>query len=165
MPNATRTVENGIVDEVDDANLNSILAVADCAGHLACFLDGTYPLGSIQLGSSNTTVASLFKDPKRPVFLAHPVNDGSFTDLLPTHIFLSVLEERKVRDFAKLSTTARELCWYIQRVIEEMHTAWFGSSITTGARELGPKWVRSYEIKQQEQYGRMQFSFFTKEII
>lgn len=157
MPNATKTVENGIVDEVDDANLDSILAVADRAGHLSCFLDGTYPIGTIQLGSSkDTTVASLFKHPERPVLLAHPVNNGLSTALLPTHISLSLLEERKVRDLARLSTTARELCWYILRVVEEMRAAWFGSDTTTGARELGPKWIKLYETKQQEQYGRMQ---------
>lgn len=157
MPNATKTVENGIVDEVDDANLDSILAVADCAGHLSCFLDGTYPIGTIQLGrSKDSAVASLFKHPERPVLLAHPVNNGPSTDLLPTHISLSLLEERKVRDLARLSTTARELCWYILRIVEEMRAAWFGSDTTTGARELGPKWIKSYETKQQEQYGRMQ---------
>ncbi|KAJ4486184.1 anaphase-promoting complex, cyclosome, subunit 4-domain-containing protein [Lentinula aciculospora] len=153
VQNTHRTAENGITDEVDTTNLDSILAVADSSGHLSCFLDGTYPLGSLKLGNSNTTsVASLFKNPKSPILLAHPVYDGGFTDLLPTHVSLSLLQERNVRDFAKLSTTARELCWYILRVVEEMRAAWAGSDTTTGARELGPKWIATYESKQKDDY-------------
>ncbi|KAJ3750355.1 anaphase-promoting complex, cyclosome, subunit 4-domain-containing protein [Lentinula detonsa] len=154
VPNITRTAENSIVDEVDDTNLDSILAVADRSGHLLCFLDGTYSIGSLKLGNSNTTttVASLFKNPKSPVLLGYPVYNGVFTDLLPTHVSLSLLQGRKFRDFAKLSTTARELCWYVLRVVEEMRAAWVGSDTTTGARELGTKWIATYEAKQQEDY-------------
>ncbi|KAJ4484101.1 anaphase-promoting complex, cyclosome, subunit 4-domain-containing protein [Lentinula lateritia] len=152
VPDTNRTAENGIMDEVDDANLDSILAVADRSGRLLCFLDGTYPLGSLKLGDSNTTIASLFKNPKSPVLLAHPIHDGVFTDLLPTHVSLSLLQGRKVRDFAKLSTTARELCWYALRVVEEMRAAWIGSDTNTGARDLGPKWIAAYETKQQDDY-------------
>ncbi|KAF9069043.1 anaphase-promoting complex, cyclosome, subunit 4-domain-containing protein [Rhodocollybia butyracea] len=152
VPNTTRTVENGIMDEVDDINLDSILAVADRSGRIACFLDGMYPLGFINLGNS-TTIVSLFKDPKQPILLAHPVHDGSATSLIPTHISLSLLEDRKVRDFAKLSTTARELCWYILRIEQEMRAAWVGSETAPGARELGPRWINAYEKKQLDQYG------------
>ncbi|KAF5390354.1 hypothetical protein D9757_002903 [Collybiopsis confluens] len=151
VPNPTRTMENGIIDEVDDTNQNSILSVADGSGRVTCFLDGTYSLGSFSTGETNRTVAALFKHPKRPIFLLHSHGE-SVTDLSPTHISLPLLEERKARDFAKLSSTARELCWYVMRVVEEMRGAWFGTETTTAAQELGPKWVQAYETKQRDKY-------------
>ncbi|KAJ3754331.1 anaphase-promoting complex, cyclosome, subunit 4-domain-containing protein [Lentinula raphanica] len=156
VPNTNRTTENGITDDVDDANIDSILAVADRSGRLWCFLDGTYSMGSLKLSNSNpTTITSLFKNPKSPVLLAYPNHDGVFTDLLPTHVSLSLLQESKFRDFAKLSTTARELCWYVLRIVEEMSAAWMGSDTNTGARELGSKWLATYEAKQQTDYHGM----------
>ncbi|KIK71029.1 hypothetical protein GYMLUDRAFT_150173 [Collybiopsis luxurians FD-317 M1] len=152
VPNPSRKMQSGVIDEVDDTNLDSILCVADRSGQIACFLDGTYPLGSFSLSKSKSTVASLFKHPKCPILLVHPTYGESSTDLLPTHVSLSLLEERKVRDFARLSTSARELCWYVLRVIEEMRAAWLGSETATGARELGPKWIKAYEAKQRDQY-------------
>ncbi|KAJ3970282.1 anaphase-promoting complex, cyclosome, subunit 4-domain-containing protein [Lentinula raphanica] len=153
VPNTNRTTENGITDDVDDANIDSILAVADRSGRLWCFLDGTYSMGSLKLSNSNpTTITSLFKNPKSPVLLAYPNHDGVFTDLLPTHVSLTLLQESKFRDFAKLSTTARELCWYVLRIVEEMSAAWMGSDTNTGARELGSKWLATYEAKQQTDY-------------
>jgi anaphase-promoting complex subunit 4 len=143
-------------DGVGDTNMNSILAIADDLGHVRCFLDGTYPLGAISLGPESST-PSIFKYPKHPIFLAHPqksVNNTVLTEFQPTMIELPLLRTRKPRDLAKLSSTTRELVWYATRVVREMRTVWFGSDTFSGARELGPKWIRALETKQKDQFGR-----------
>jgi anaphase-promoting complex subunit 4 len=139
-----------------DANMNSILAIADDLGYIHCFLDGTYPLGAILL-SSETSTPSLFKHPKHPTLFAHPqqsIDNTVSTELQPTKIEIPLLRTRKPRDLAKLSSTTRELVWYTTRVVREMRAVWFGSETASGARELGPKWIRALETKQKDQFGR-----------
>ncbi|KAL0571815.1 hypothetical protein V5O48_010145 [Marasmius crinis-equi] len=150
-----RTADDGVVDEVDDTNVNSLLVAAGNDGHVHFFLDGAYPVGSVVL-AENTSITTLFKDPKRPTLYLHPelsVTETRVTDLRPTVMRLPLLEQRKVRDFAKLSTTARELAWYIMRVVNEMRSAWMGSETSSGARDLSPKWLRALATKQQQQFG------------
>jgi anaphase-promoting complex subunit 4 len=143
-------------DGAGDTNMNSILAIADDLGHVRCFLDGTYPLGAISL-SPETSTPTLFKHPKKPVFMAHCqrlIDNTVATDLHPTVIELPLLRTRKPRDLAKLSSTTRELIWYTIRVVKEMRVVWFGSDTSSGARELGPKWIQALETKQKDQFGR-----------
>ena len=139
-----------------DANLDSILAIADDLGHVHCFLEGTYPLGAVRV-SSETLTPSLFKDPRLPVFFAHPQKapDREITATLqPVIISVPLLKTTMPRDLAKLSSTARELVWYVTRVVKEMRAVWFGSETSNGAREIGPKWIRTLETRQKEQFGR-----------
>ncbi|KAJ7783806.1 anaphase-promoting complex, cyclosome, subunit 4-domain-containing protein [Mycena maculata] len=149
---------NGHLDVADDANLDSILVVTDDAGRVHCFLDGSYHLGPIPLGP-NLTIPSLFKHPKRPVFFLHPqetVDGGNITDLSPVYVRLPMLEDRQIRDMARVSSSSRELLWYCIRVVKEMRAIWFGSESLSGARELGPKWIRALEKKQREQFGQQE---------
>ncbi|KAJ7293596.1 anaphase-promoting complex, cyclosome, subunit 4-domain-containing protein [Mycena rebaudengoi] len=149
---------NGNLDVADDANMDSILAVADNTGHVHFFLDGSYYLGPIALGP-NVLLPSLYKHPKYPLFVAHPRRtfDGRLsTDLAPTYLRLSLLDDRRVRDMARLSSSSRELVWYCIRVVKEMRAGWFGSETFSGARELGPKWIRALEKKQREQFGQQE---------
>lgn len=139
-----------------DANLNSILAIIDDLGHVHYFLEGTYPLGAVRVGPE-TLAPSLFKDPKLPEFFAHPQKapDNEITATLqPVVVNLPLLKTRMPRDLAKLSSTTRELVWYVTRVVKEMRTVWFGSETSNGAREVGPKWIRALETRQKEQFGR-----------
>jgi anaphase-promoting complex subunit 4 len=148
---------NGHLDVVDDANLDSILVVTDHAGDIHCFLDGSYYLGPISLGS-NLLTPSLFKIPRRPVFIVHPqetAHGANITNLSPIYVQLPMLEDRQIRDMARMSSSSRELVWYCIRVIKEMRAVWFGSESLSGARELGPKWIRALEKRQREQFGRM----------
>lgn len=158
-----------MVDEADDTNMNSILVAVDDLCRIHCFLDGTYPLGLIHLNKTKSRVllSSLYKDTHTPTFFAHPripFKTHTLTDYLPTSIRLSLLEHRNVRDLAKLSTTARELIWYIMRVVKEMRTVWFGSDSLQGAREVGSKWIRALEAKQKEQFGRRWLHIFLQGI-
>lgn len=149
---------NGHLDVADDANLDSILVMTDDAGHIHCFLDGSYHLGPISVGA-NLSIASLFKHPKRPLFIAHPheTADGTGrTDLLPVYVQFPMLEDRQIRDMARVSSSARELVWYCIRVVKEMRAVWFGSESLSGARELGPKWIRALEKRQREQFGQQE---------
>ncbi|KAJ6509555.1 anaphase-promoting complex, cyclosome, subunit 4-domain-containing protein, partial [Mycena vitilis] len=151
-------LSNGHLDVADDANIDSILAVTDDAGRIHCFLDGSYYLGPICLGS-HLRVPSLLKIPKRPVLIGYPqdtVHGGNSTDLLPVYVRLPMLEDRQIRDMARVSSSSRELVWYCIRVVKEMRAVWFGSESLSGARELGPKWVRALEKRQREQFGQQE---------
>jgi anaphase-promoting complex subunit 4 len=144
-------------DDTDDANLNSILAVSDDLGYIYFFLDGSYSLGAFLIGPKVST-STLFKMPAHSTFYVHPqvaADDETATDLQPTTISLPLLNKRDVRDLARLSSSARELLWYTTRVVKEIRNAWFGCETHSGARELGPKWVRALETRQKEQFGRM----------
>ncbi|KAJ7591382.1 anaphase-promoting complex, cyclosome, subunit 4-domain-containing protein [Mycena floridula] len=148
-----------IVDEPDDGNKNSILAVADTHCRIHFYLDGTYPLGVVKLGGhvQQESITSLIKHPKLPLFFAHrylSLQGESRTLLSPICIRLPSLEKRHVRDLAKLSSTARELIWYVIRVVKDMRSVWFGSDSFPGAREMGPKWIHALEAKQREQFGQ-----------
>ena len=149
---ARPTSESTNLDEVDSSNLNSILLVTDNLGHIFGYLDGTFPLGVISL-ESHAGFKSMVKHPSRPCFLGH-VQASEKTFLRPALIDIPLLAQRKSRDLAKLSSTTRELVWYMLRVVKEMRSSWYGSESNTGARELGPKWVLSLESKQKEQFGR-----------
>lgn len=144
------------MNDVDDSNVDSILTVTDDLGHMHCFLDGSFPLGSVHVGSQ-VVISSLSKDQKKPAFFAHPqlrAEDTTATDLRPLVVQLPLLGERKARDLAKVSSTARDLAWYTMRVVKEMRSVWFGSDTYTGAREIGPKWIQEIETRQRDNFGR-----------
>jgi anaphase-promoting complex subunit 4 len=154
--NSTAPGSTGFEDDVDDSNVNSILAVTDDHGRMHCFLDGSFPLGNVDIGPNLSTVC-LSKDPKRPILFSHPstgANASTVTALRPVIIDVPLLGERYVRDLAKLSSTARELSWYMLRVAEEIRTAWCGNESFTGAREFGPKWCVALKAKQANDFGR-----------
>jgi len=157
------TSESASLDEVDSSNLNSILLVTNNLGHVFGYLDGTFPFGFVSL-ESYAGFKSMVKHPSRPYFLGHvQANEKTRTFLRPAFIDIPLLAQRKSRDLAKLSSTARELVWYMMRVVKEMRSIWYGSESNTGARELGPKWVLSLETKQKEQFGREQIVFVSFE--
>jgi Anaphase-promoting complex, cyclosome, subunit 4 len=145
------------LDEVDSSNLNSILLVSDNLGHIFGYLDGTFPFGFVSL-DSYVGFKSMVKHPSRPYFLGH-VHANEKTFLRPALIDIPLIAQRKSRDLAKLSSSARELVWYMLRVVKEMRSVWYGSESNTGARELGPKWILSLETKQKEHFGRKQMFF------
>ena len=151
--------DSASLDEVDSSNVNSILLVTDNLGHIFGYLDGTFPFGYISLDSPAAGFKSMVKHPSRPYFLGH-VQANEKTFLRPAFIDIPLIAQRKSRDLAKLSSTARELVWYVLRVVKEMRSIWYGSDSNTGARELGPKWILSLETKQKEHFGRKQFSIF-----
>ncbi|KAG2154867.1 anaphase-promoting complex, cyclosome, subunit 4-domain-containing protein [Suillus clintonianus] len=135
---------------------NSLLVIGDDNGKLHCFLDGSYYLGPISTIPS-TVPTAVFKDPKQPLFLLHPQTLGS--DLLsaafaPLSVDLPLLASHRIRDFARLSSAARELMWYVMRVIEDLREVWFGSGSLTGAREAGPKWIQLLETRLRDQFGQ-----------
>lgn len=143
------------LDEVDDSNVNSLLAVSDAAGNIYSFLDGSYPLGVIHLGS-RCLPSSMHKHENTALFLHAQLlsQNIAHTVTRPTIVHVPFLGSRFLRDVARASTSSRELLWYATRVVKEMRATWFGSQTQTGARELGPTWVRALEKRQKEQFGR-----------
>jgi len=162
-PSHTKASADSVnVDEVDTSNIGSVLMVADDMGHLFCYLDGTFPLGSIAIDEA-ISFTSIMKHPLRPVFVGQPCvrrGDNLEVYVRPAVVEIPLLSHRMSRDFAKLSTTSRELMWYTMRLVKEMRETWYGSDSNSGARDLGPNWVQALEQKQKEQYGCMLFFAF-----
>lgn len=160
----------GSPDQMDDSNYrdgdadcasqitkeDSLLVLVDQHGGLHLFLDGSYSLGSVSLpGGLPTTL--LYKHPKKPLLLFHPENPGD--DLLsvgmqPLSIDIPLLGVSIVRDFARLSSAARELTRYVMNVLAEVREGWSGSSVVTGAKEIGKQWVHSLERRLKEEFGQ-----------
>ena len=135
---------------------DSLLTLVDERGVLHCFLDGSYFLGSVAL-PEGSPFATLFKHPRKPLIFLHPRSLNSdllLTGMQPLVVDIPLLATPRVRDFARLSSAARELTWYIMRVVNEVRESWFGSESFTGAREIGIKWVQALERRLREQYGR-----------
>ena len=135
---------------------DSLLTVIDGGGVVHPFLDGSYFLGSVALPGGFPS-ATAFKHPCKPLIFLHPqsVNsDPLSTAMQPVVVDIPLLATPKVRDFARLSSAARELTWYIMRVVNEARESWFGSESFTGARDIGNKWVQALERRLSEQYGR-----------
>lgn len=144
------------LDEAATSNLDSILLVSDNLGRLFCYLDGAFPMGYISLGSEVDFI-SIVKHPQKPFFTGTPRSvqgKTGYVHLSPAVINIPLLSQRKCRDLANQSTTARELLWYTMRTIKELRETWCGSESITGAREYGMKWVQGLASKQKEQFGR-----------
>ncbi|TFK57285.1 hypothetical protein OE88DRAFT_1744863 [Heliocybe sulcata] len=145
------------LDEVDNSNTDSIVVVAADTGHLHLFLEGWYPLGS-SLVSPDLCTTALHWDRNTATYFTHgqaTLGDaGSITQLRPAVVQLPLLKTRYPRDVASASSAARELVWYAMCVVKEMRESWFGSDANVGARELGPKWIRSLETRQKEGFGQ-----------
>jgi len=136
---------------MDNVTMKTILLTTDNQGHVFPFLDGLYPLGVVSFGSEY--LLGLAKHQSKYLFAGQPnLKSGSVlqTCLKPTTFTLPLLATRKARDLAKLSSTARELMWYLVRVVKEMRDSWCGSESQTGAREFGMKWIQALEEKQKE---------------
>ncbi|KAG7450497.1 uncharacterized protein BT62DRAFT_1001314 [Guyanagaster necrorhizus] len=140
-----------VADDADDANVNSILVAVDGTGRMHCFLDGSYPLGAANVGGS-LSISSLYKHPKRPTFYAYPCQTSPLltsTALEAVTIDVPLLQQRQVRDMAKLSSIVRQLSWYIMRIVKEMYVSWFGSDTVQAARDMGPKWIQGLKARRQ----------------
>nr|GAT44205.1 DEAD-domain-containing protein [Mycena chlorophos] len=149
---------HGHLDVPDDANVDSVLVVTDDAGYAHFYLDGSYSLGAVFLGP-NISIPSLSKLSRDPTFILHTqatTQNLPFTQLNPIYVNLPMLRGRDVRDMARLSTTSRELVWYCMRAVKEMRISWFGSDTISGAREIGPQWVRALETRQMDQFGQQE---------
>ncbi|KAH7911187.1 anaphase-promoting complex, cyclosome, subunit 4-domain-containing protein [Hygrophoropsis aurantiaca] len=139
-------------------DVNSVLVAIDDLGNAHCFLDGSYHLGYFESAPAFPTTA-LYKDPKLPIFFMHPqesLYDAMGAGIKPVSVELPLLATPKVRNLAKLSSTARELVGYTLRVIKDMRDTWFGSDTVTGAREVGPKWANSLETKLRNSFGQQE---------
>ncbi|KAG6899924.1 hypothetical protein C0993_005314 [Termitomyces sp. T159_Od127] len=144
--------------QVDNINVNSLLVFADSGGLMHYYLDGTFPLGTIAMGS-DLFVNSLIKDRTTSTFIVYyatKIQETIATSLHPIIVDAPLLDKRYIRDMAKLSSTARELVWYCMNTVKEMHETWVGSETFDGARHLGSKWIQALEAKQKDHFGQIQ---------
>ncbi|KAG6335275.1 hypothetical protein ID866_3804 [Astraeus odoratus] len=134
---------------------DSLLVLSDAKGGLHLFLDGCYFIGSISLtGGLPCTFA--YKHPSQPLLLLHPgdpTRDLLSVGIQPLSVSIPLLDTPTVRDFARLSSTARELMMYIMTALDEMREGWFGSATVTSPKEIGKKWVQALQKKLSEEYG------------
>jgi anaphase-promoting complex subunit 4 len=96
------------------------------------------------------------KFPEQCLFVGQPslMRDGSPRRCMNQVVVdFPLLSKREARDYAKLGTASRALAHYSMRVVKEMREAWFGSDSNTGAREFGPRWIKTLEVKQKDQFG------------
>ncbi|KLO20277.1 hypothetical protein SCHPADRAFT_918366 [Schizopora paradoxa] len=140
------------LDEKDLTNVDSVLVAADIGGRLHCFLDGSYPLGAVTLGPS-CEVKSLMSRNEGPFeLLVHAEFKAGdayvFNNVAPFSVQLPLLGTKAVRRVAENSSAARELTWYIMRVVKEMRNSWFGGEGLDGAREMNLNYVRGLEERQ-----------------
>ncbi|KAI0033161.1 anaphase-promoting complex, cyclosome, subunit 4-domain-containing protein [Vararia minispora EC-137] len=131
------------LDELDDLNCNSILAVADSSGCIQCFLDGSYPLGTVLIDTESTIVSLVRRSQSSVLHAFQRWTEGDYrlTTLLPTEVDLTLLGTQIPRDVAKMSSTAWQLLWYSVHVVDDLRNVWMGSNTQTGAREPGLKWL------------------------
>lgn len=136
--------------------------MSDDDGQVHIFLQGCYPLGSFLVADKSTTT-SLLKSSTSSTMFAHQlrdINGMNATSSVPSTVRLPLLDKRMPMDVAKASTVARELLWYIIRVVDEMRTAWQGSNTQTSARDQGAKWLRSLEALQDNKLGDRESSLY-----
>lgn len=149
-----------VLDDVrpeNSLNYDSLVIAADDHGRCHLFMDATYPVGSFSLGEAihgvPCQIVSLIPVPFRPVLLAHvtyPVHEQGCTNVVPVAADLTALRSPHAREVARASSAARELAWYMLRVVRDMRSTWVGSSEHgEGAHMLGPKWIKELEAKQR----------------
>lgn len=146
------TLEKAELDAMDTSRMRTVLLAVDNQGHAFPFLDGIYPAGVISFNRECDFV-ELKRHPSKHYFVGQPrfqCKSQKKTLLKPMTFSMPLLATRKARDLAKLSTTARELMWYLKRVVKELRESWYGTESQTGAREFGLKWIQALEAKQRE---------------
>ena len=52
------------------------------------------------------------------------------------------------RHVAEACTSARELTWYVLRLVQQLRRAWFGEEGSEGIRETNAHWLRGLEERQ-----------------
>ncbi|KAF5355856.1 hypothetical protein D9756_003780 [Leucocoprinus leucothites] len=158
FPSGHRPQAGENTSDESDANKDSLLVVANYNGCLSLYQDGAFPLGRIHIGDRFYMRSLFAPSPSPSILLAYvtrPSNDSSeLTPIHAVHIDIPLIRRRFCRELSQLASAARDLTWYAMRVVREMRSIWFGSETNNGAREWGPRWMRSLETKQKEQYGQ-----------
>ena len=148
--NEERSAPGEDLDVKDYSNVDSILVVSDAAGQVHLFLDGTYPLGRFQIHPSCNVsrVYQAFEGSKLFVNAHICAANNEWHNLVPLVINFPLLQKKATRHIAESSTSARELLWYVIRVIKDMRRLWFGVDGHDGARSMNSNWAKGLEERQ-----------------
>ncbi|KAF8516179.1 anaphase-promoting complex, cyclosome, subunit 4-domain-containing protein [Hysterangium stoloniferum] len=149
-----------VLDDVrveNSLNYDSLVVATDDRCRCHFFMDATYPLGSTTIGETTAIsgIASLVIPPFHSEILAnitYTVHTGGIThtNILPVFANIASLRTPQAREVAKASSAARELAWYMLRVVDEMRVTWVGTNEQgEGAQSLGPKWIKEIESRQR----------------
>ncbi|KAG9000900.1 hypothetical protein FRB93_012505 [Tulasnella sp. JGI-2019a] len=154
-PAAPTTAQEPLNENMDKEVQNSLLIASDDIGQLYIFLEGSYPLGQVSLGTTCSTTCIVKPSQEKPVLLAHNFDLAErSTSLLPVSIELPLLASPSLRSVSKMSTSVRALLVYVARVLEDMRRAWFGTDSLDGGRDAGKKWIKLLEEKERQLEGR-----------
>ncbi|EJD03914.1 uncharacterized protein FOMMEDRAFT_167218 [Fomitiporia mediterranea MF3/22] len=146
------------LDEKDTTNVDSLLVAIDDSGQIHCFLDGSYPVGAISLGTG-CEAKTIIKNNEENTLLAHAEFKSKDTrtpvlhNVSPLTVELPLLYAKATRHVAENCTAARELAWYSIRVVKEMRKSWFGGDGQVGARDFNTKYARGL-IERQVAHGQ-----------
>ncbi|KAG8745697.1 hypothetical protein FRC10_007177 [Ceratobasidium sp. 414] len=132
-------------DEKTDPNAGTLVVVADTAGALHLYLDGSYTLGSFPVAESGGVV-SLYKHASITSFAVH-VTDHE-TSLAPTLVDVPMVIEPATRNVARASSTIRALLDYIHLGIEELALVWNGRQGKDGIKDAGNYWANLIQDKK-----------------
>ncbi|KAL5535567.1 hypothetical protein ACEPAF_3661 [Sanghuangporus sanghuang] len=141
------------LNEKDSTNVDSLLVAADSSGQIYCFLDGSYPLGAISLGSG-CEAKTIMKDNEADTLLVHAefrpqdTHNLVLNNVFPLVIQVPLLNAKSTRLIAENCSAARELAWYTVRVVKEMKRAWFGGDGHAGARDFNANYIRGLQERQ-----------------
>ncbi|KAG8702267.1 hypothetical protein FRC09_004839 [Ceratobasidium sp. 395] len=139
-------------DEKTDPNAGTLVIVADAAGALHLYLDGSYPLGSLPVASSGRTV-SLYKRSSITSFAVHVADQN--TALAPTLVDVPIAIEPATRNVARASSTIRALLDYIHLGIEELAQVWNGTQGKDGVKDAGNYWAQLIQDKKRTSNDRV----------
>ena len=133
--------------------MDSLLAAIDSAGQIHCFLDGSYPLGTVTLDPTCEAISLMKRNDEKALlvqaeFKPSRVPGNAFHNLNPLSIKLPLLDTKATRHVAESCSAARELMWYTMRVVREMRKSWIGGERQEGAREMNQNYVRGLEERQ-----------------
>jgi anaphase-promoting complex subunit 4 len=144
------------LDIADATNLDSLLIVCDASGSIHAFLDGSYSLGAVTL--SGQVASSLYKPAGSHQLFVNTVETGINKSAIIHPMFLHYpeLERPVARQLAQLSSSARELVWYMKQLLRDLRSIWFGRDNKPGARDMGPKWLMALDDKIRRHGDRRQ---------
>lgn len=152
-PRETHIGPGDELDEKDVTNVDSLLVAADNAGQIYCFLDGSYPLGAVSLGSG-CEAKTIMKNNEANTLLVHAefrpqdTRTPVLNNVFPLEIEVPLLNAKSARLVAENCSAARDLAWYTIRVLREMKRIWFGGDGHAGARDFNANYIRGLQERQ-----------------
>ncbi|KAH7106349.1 anaphase-promoting complex, cyclosome, subunit 4-domain-containing protein [Auriculariales sp. MPI-PUGE-AT-0066] len=145
-------------DQDEDPIRDSLVVASDSAGSLHLYLDGSFPVGHLDLQASSggaCRILGLSAPPAPatgtvPLLAVHALHRRRGTNAIPQHIRTDLLAVKATREMVRASSVARDLIWYALRVIKSMREIWLGRGPgDEGSHVLGRKFTKLIEERMR----------------